>query len=323
MPLLKSDFTPPLMCRCPHLQTVIPSLARKVTGIKYIRHRAYLADGDFVDLDWSFAGNGIPATAAVILCHGLEGHSQRSYMLGMARAFNQQGIDAVSYNYLGCSGEPNLTARVYTAGATRDLHEVIGFAKALGHYKSVYLVGFSLGGNLVLKYTGEMGGEIDPDIKGVAAISAPCDLRSSGIELSKPKNRLYNLRFIKMLRHKIMAKYKYNPELKSIDLDLIHTLKQFDDLITAPLNGFKDAEDYWTQASSIRVLGGISVPTLILNAADDPMLGPECYPKELAAANPNVILDIPRYGGHMGFMHRPNDQEYWHETRTIEFLAKQ
>lgn len=295
-------------------------MVRSVCGINYERHRLRLSDGDFVDLDWSYADHDRPAVGAAILCHGLEGSSDRAYMRGMAGVLNRHGVDAVSYNYRGCSGEPNLKTRVYTAGATDDLHEVLESVKARDRYKDIYLVGFSLGGNLVLKFAGDEGPSIDPSVKGVTAISVPCDLRSSAIELDKPKNWIYNLRFIKMLRQKIRAKYIINPELKEIDLDSIRTLKQFDDKVTAPLNGFKDAEDYWTRASSLKVLDRISVPTLIINAGDDPILGLQCYPQDIAAANPNLFLEVPGHGGHVGFMHSPKNQEYWHEARTAQFL---
>lgn len=321
MPVLKSDFIPPAVYRGAHVQTIVPTLVRSVSGINYERHRMRTSDGDFVDLDWSYAVKDRPADSAAILCHGLEGSSDRAYMRGMAGVLNRSGIDAVSYNYRGCSGEPNLKTRVYTAGATDDLNEVVEFVRERGSYANIYLVGFSLGGNLVLKYAGDQGSSIDASIKGITAISVPCDLRSSAIELDKPKNRIYNLRFIKMLREKIRSKYSINPELKEIDLDSIRTLKQFDDVVTAPLNGYKDAEDYWSRASSLNVLDRISVPTLILNAGDDPILGPGCYPQESAAANPHLFLEIPAHGGHVGFMHRPKDQEYWHELRTARFLV--
>lgn len=322
MPVLSSEFKPPRGCRNAHIQTVLPTLIRKIDDVHYTRQRVPTADGDFIDLDWSYASLKGAGTSLAVLCHGLEGRSDRAYMKGMARAFNRRGIDAVAYNYRGCSGEPNRQKKFYTAGATDDLEDVLTSIRALGQYDSIYLVGFSLGANLVLKYAGENGRNIQPDIKGVAAVSAPCELRSSSIELDKLKNRIYTRRFLKMLCDKIRDKAASFPELGRIDLDSIKTLRQFDDMVTAPVSGFADAEDYWHRASCIRVLSGTAVPVLILNAADDPILGPECYPYKVARTHDNVFLEVPKWGGHVGFMQRPGDPEYWHEQRTVEFLLR-
>lgn len=319
MPIIESDFKPSWACRNAHFQTVLPSLFRKIDGIHYTRQRIVTRDGDFIDLDWSYAQEEAGNSLAV-LCHGLEGCSDRAYMTGMARAFNRRGVDAAAYNYRGCSGEANLQKKYYTAGATDDLEDVLNSIRARGLYDSIYLVGFSLGGNLVLKYAGENGLEIKDDIKGVAAVSAPCDLRSSAIELDRLKNRLYSKRFLKMLCEKVREKIPRYPELADIDMPAIKTLKEFDDVVTAPLSGFADAEDYWHRASCLRVLRRTAVPTLIINAADDPILGPDCYPYEEARGNDKIFLEVPKWGGHVGFMPGPDSDEYWHEQRVAEFM---
>lgn len=319
MPVIRSAFKPPCLLRNAHIQTVLPTLLRKVDGISYTRQRINTADGDFIDLDWSYSGEEECGSLAV-LCHGLEGCSDRSYMRGMARAFKSRGIDVVAYNYRGCSGEPNLKIKYYTAGATDDLQDVLNSIRAREKYDSIYLIGFSLGANLVLKYAGENGSDIQSDIKGVAAVSAPCDLRSSALELDKLKNRLYSQRFLKMLCDKVRGKAPRYPELAGIDLDAIKSLKEFDDVVTAPMSGFVDAEDYWYQASCVRVLRETGAPTLIINAADDPILGPECYPYEEARDNANIFVEVPRWGGHLGFMPGLGNVEYWHEKRVVEFM---
>lgn len=323
MPVIQqSSFPMPAwLVRGAHVQTTTPTLLRKVRDVDYARQRIHTADGDFIDLDWAYAtGPERKADAAAVLCHGLEGSSDRAYMRGMARAFLNRGVDAAAYNYRGCSGEPNLMERFYTAGATGDLSDVIQHIIALGQYRVLYLVGFSLGANLVLKYAGEQGPDLPPVIKGVVGISAPCQLRSSSVEMMKPSNALYHRRFLHMLRRKVEAKAASHPSLRRIDLAGIRTLTGFDDLVTAPLHGYKGAEDYWNSASCINELDRITVPALILNAADDPILGDACYPYHLAAASDCVYLEVPQAGGHVGFMRRPGDQEYWHETRTVSFL---
>lgn len=321
MPLIKSTYQPLRRYRNAHIQTILPSLFRKVTSVYYERQRINTVDGDFIDLDWSYAAaTRQPSNSLAILCHGLEGSADRAYMLGMAQAFNASWIDAVAYNFRGCSGEINQQKKFYNAGATDDLQEVLNAIIKPCQYQDIYLVGFSLGANLVLKYGGEKGKNIHPVIKGIAAISAPCELRSSSLELLKSKNYVYSLRFLKMLLAKVIEKSIQYPELKSIDLKSIKDLKQFDDHFTAPLAGYKDAEDYWYKASCMRELDQITIPTLIVNAADDPILGPECYPYKQAQANEFIFLEVPEQGGHVGFMHRPNQTEYWHESRTVSFL---
>jgi len=323
MPIIDSDFKPHFRFRNAYIQCVLPTLLRKVESVHYTRQRVHTSDGDFIDLDWSLATeNKVPSESLAVICHGLEGSSDRAYMRGMAKAFNIRGIDTVAYNFRGCSGETNWMKRLYSAGATDDLQEVLDAIKRAGNYQSIYLVGFSLGGNLVLKYGGEKGRDIDPHIKGMAAISAPCDLQSSSVELLKSKNFIFSFRFLTMLRKKIREKAELYPEMKSIDIKAIKNLKQFDDQITAPLAGYKDAEDYWYKASCIRELDQIVIPAYIINAADDPILGSECYPYQIARSHPFIYLEVPARGGHVGFMHRPNQNEYWHETKTAEFLMR-
>lgn len=258
--------------------------------------------------------------ALAVICHGLEGCADRAYMLGMARACNRRGLDAVAYNYRGCSGEMNREKRFYNAGATDDLAAVLSHIRTVHHYEAIFLIGFSLGANLVLKYTGELGQDIPADIRGTVAVSAPCDLCSSSTELHHAKNRLYHQRFLKMLREKIRQKSAIYPELLDTDLSSIHTLKAFDDSFTAPLGGFKDAADYWKSCSCRQFLPFIRIPALILNAADDPILGPECFPYDEAQTNEYLYLEVPRWGGHVGFIEHAGQPEYWHEKRTLEFI---
>ncbi|MGE5391228.1 MAG: YheT family hydrolase [Deltaproteobacteria bacterium] len=322
MPVLVSAFQPPFIYRNTHIQTTFPTLFRHVDGVIYQRERIKTSDDDFIDLDWSYAMAGRVSKTLAVICHGLEGCADRAYMLGMARACNGRGLDAVAYNYRGCSGEMNRAKRFYNAGATDDLAAVLDHIRTGHEYDSVYLIGFSLGANLVLKYAGEQGQDISPDIRGAAAISAPCDLSSSSVELHQAKNKLYHQRFLKMLLEKILQKSAIYPELQDIDLDTIRTLKGFDDNFTAPLGGFKDAADYWASCSCRQFLPSLRIPTLILNAADDPILGPECYPYPEARSNPDLFLEVTRWGGHVGFMERPRQLEYWHEKRTLEFILK-
>jgi len=316
MPVIEmSTYRAPLFFGNNHLQTVFPTLFRKVRNVEYTRQRIDTPDRDFIDIDCSLTGSD----RVVILSHGLEGKSDRAYMKGMIRAFNRRGWDGVSFNFRGCSGEPNRKPAMYHSGKTEDLQCAIDHLLSGGRYTAVSLVGFSLGANLTLKYVGEKGRRIAPEIKCAVGISAPCDLLSSAIELDKLKNRLYTKRFLVTLLQKMKANEHLFPAGISRNYRSVKTLKDFDDTFTAPLNGFSDAHDYWRQCSCARFIAGTAVPTLIINAKDDPILGRECFPFEQARSNGNLFLEVPERGGHVGFITFGNNGEYWHETRTAEF----
>lgn len=317
MPVLnQSDYKAPFLFKHRHLLTIYPSLFRKVTGIHYQRSRITTPDDDFIDLDFSTVGS----RHIVIILHGLEGNSYRKYMLGMAAAFNKKNFDTVAMNFRGCSGEPNKKIRFYHSGETEDLETVVKYVRNLGKYKTIHLAGFSLGGNVMLKYIGEKGGNIDACIKSAVAISVPCDLKDSAVALEKKQNIIYMKRFIRELETKLLHKKKLYPEAINLEsYSSIKTFRQFDDRYTAPMHGFKNAEDYWEQSSSRRFLERIRIPVLLINALDDPFLGKECFPYEEADKTPFFFLETPRYGGHVGFVTFSGTQ-YWSEKRAVEFI---
>ncbi|MEW6531058.1 MAG: alpha/beta fold hydrolase [Thermodesulfobacteriota bacterium] len=318
MPVVSlSSYVPPRFFANAHVQTIYPTLLRRVRGIQYARERIDTPDGDFVDLDTSKVG----AEKAAIILHGLEGDSSRAYILGMARALNRKGWDALAFNFRGCSGESNRTLRFYHSGETGDLQTVISHVIEKGGYTCLALVGFSLGGNVILKYLGERGQELSGRIWKAVVFSVPCDLASCSVKLGEPRNRIYMKRFLRMLRAKVRMKMELMPDLIDDDgYDLITNFKEYDDRYTAPMFGFKDAYDYWEKASSKPFLRNIAVPTLMVNAADDPFLAKECYPVEEAQHNPALFLEIPKNGGHVGFVAFNRDWEYWSESRALQFL---
>lgn len=322
MPVIEhSAYQAPLLLKNNHIQTVLPSLFRKVRGISYTRERINTPDGDFIDLDFSPAGPG-RSGKAVIISHGLEGDSGRPYMLGMAKAFNRMGWDSAAFNFRGCSGEPNRTAQTYHSGRTDDLDLVVEHIADVKKYSEICLVGFSLGANLTLKYAGEKGGSIHRAVKSAVGISAPCDLASSAAELHRMKNYVYAKRFLATLIEKMKAKEHLHPQRITRNYTAVKTLKDFDDMFTGPLNGFRDARDYWEKCSSRRYISGTAIPALILNAADDPILGKGCFPYSEAEASRNLFLEVPANGGHVGFITLGNNGEYWHETRTVKFAEE-
>jgi uncharacterized protein len=315
MPILESTFSPPALLRGGHLQTVLPSVFRRVRDVTYERQRITTPDDDFLDVDWSRRG----ARRVAIISHGLEGSAERGYVRGMARALNREGWDVVAWNYRGCSGEPNRQLRSYHSGASDDLAVVIEHVASLGLHEEIALVGFSLGGNITLKYLGETGSEAHPLVRAAVAFSVPCDLASSARRLAEPANAIYMRRFMTTLREKIRSKAHLLPaEIELDGLDAMRTFLEFDHHYTAPIHGFSSGVDYWARASSRPLLPGIRRPTLLVNALDDPFLTPECFPFEEARGSDCFFLEAPAHGGHVGFMERPG--RYWSERRAVEFL---
>jgi len=307
-------YSRPRMFVSPHLETIYPALFRRVPGVTYRRERLETPDQDFLDLDWIRNDHD----KLVIISHGLEGDSHRPYVLGMARAFAQEKFDVLAWNFRGCSGEINRTLRFYHSGATDDLQLVIDHAQARG-YKEIHLIGFSLGGNLTLKYLGEQAS--GSPVSRAMAISVPLDLHSSSKKISQPGNFIYARRFLRNLAAKIRKKAALMPDKLDVShLSRIRTLMEFDDLYTAPIHGFRDAIDYYRKCSSLFFLEDIQTPTLILNAANDPFLSPECFPRELVSRLPNITLEIPDYGGHVGFATFSADRRYWSERRALRFI---
>ncbi|MDO7874066.1 alpha/beta fold hydrolase [Hymenobacter sp. ASUV-10] len=321
MPLVaQSHYQPPFYLFNGHLQTIVPSLWRKVPDVTYQRERLELPDGDFLNLDWSRLPPRRPTDGLVIVSHGLEGDAQRPYMRGMVRALNHAGLDALAWNYRSCGGEMNRLLRSYHLGDTGDLDTVIRHALSTGRYRRIYLTGFSAGGNVTLKYLGENAARVPAEVKRAAVFSVPTDLRASSIHIARPQNQVYLRRFLKSLRQKIRDKAALMPGQVEVEgLELLRDFPQFDDKYTAPMHGFASADAYYAHASSGQYLAGIRIPTLLVNAQNDPFLPPSCYPREVAAASEFVFLETPTAGGHVGFPQ--GDGEYYSERRAVEFLT--
>lgn len=316
MRTIDSTYTPPFVLKSAHLNTITPNLFRKVTGVEYQRIRVETWDGDFIDLDISSR----QSKNAVVILHGLEGNSNRAYARGMVKAVNQTGRDAIVMNQRGCSGEPNRLVSAYHSGKTDDLDYILNHL--YNQYESIDLIGFSLGGNIILKYLGEQATTVHQKIGRSVAISTPIDLKDSATQLGKFQNQIYMRRFMKTLRQKTLFKIHRFPNCGIHETDLIKckTFTDFDNLYTAPIHGFQDAEDYWNKCSSLFDLGQIQTPTLLINALDDPFLGKNCYPNHIQ--NDLFHLIMPKYGGHVGFGDFPLNSETWLEKTCVQFLAQ-
>lgn len=316
MPIIESNYKPGFWHRNGFVATVYSGLIRRINGLQQTRERIRLSDDDFLDLDWSYANQ--KTDQLIVLLHGLEGNGQRPYITGAAKYFNANGIDTVAVNFRSCSGEDNLKYRTYHSGATEDLHDVINHIITTKDYTRIYIKGISLGANLALKYVGE-GISIPKQIKAIIAISVPCDLSGSCIELHKFKNKAYVINFLAHLKKKLILKVeKYPDQISKRDFKAIKDLKDFDDIYTSKAHGFKNAEDYYAKASCLQFLPNVKVPSLIINALNDSFLSASCYPVKEAKINPNIHLEMPKYGGHVGFITR--DGVYYNEVRALDFI---
>jgi predicted alpha/beta-fold hydrolase len=318
MPILpKPEYRAPRWQFNAHIQTIWPSLFRKVPFAYQQRERLELPDGDFVDLDWKLASP--EKNKLVIITHGLEGDSHRHYVVGMAKLFAENGYDVLGWNCRSCSGEPNRLPRFYHHGDSNDLRLVIKHAIQKCKYNEVVLVGFSMGASLSLRVLAELPDEVPDQVKCAIGFSVPCDIKGSVEALEKPGNGIYAKRFLRKLGKKLQQKTILFPGQINVDgYKKIRRFEDFDNRYTAPLHGYNNAADFYTKASVKSLLQNIRKPVLIVQALNDPFLTEACFPYEEAEQNENVFLETPEYGGHCGFM-LPGGLYSWAELRALEF----
>lgn len=334
-------FTPAWWLPGPHCQTVGARWTRSRAGIRLARERIPLPDGDFLDLDWALNGPGIDATrTVVVVLHGLEGSARSSYAFEAYRQLNRLGLAAVGLNFRSCGGELNRGRRLYHSGETEDLRFIVGLLRQRYPAARIGAVGFSLGGNVLLKYLGEESQEAqqrqerqegqrgqtglqDQAVQAAAAISVPYDLAASAAFTERGIARLYVRRLLRSLRAKVRARQAdLGPFLDVPRAHAARTFREFDDAATAPLHGFRDADDYYARSSSATFLRAIRVETLLIHAADDPFLPPSVIPRDAVARNPRLHPLFVRHGGHVGFVAgQPWRRVYWAEARAAGFLA--
>lgn len=312
--LFSSTYRAPAWLPGGHLQTIYPALCITRPAVTYRRARWHTPDQDFIDIDFV---DGEPGQPLVILFHGLEGSSDSHYARSLMAALKMRGWSGAIAHFRGCSGEANLTPRFYHSGDAAEIDWIVRrlHAQASG---PVYVAGVSLGGNALLRWLGECG-HAAAFVDGACAVSAPLDLSAGGAALGSGFNMLYTRMFLRTLKAKSLAKLERYPGLfdRAALIDA-RTLYAFDNVVTAPLHGYRDTDDYWHRASARHVLGDIRVPTLVLNARNDPFLPGQHLPR---TASTCVTLEYPEQGGHVGFVTgRPPGKLDWLPQRILGFF---
>jgi hypothetical protein len=317
-----SEFRAPWWGRNRHLQTMFGPFFRRV-HVPLRRERITLADGDFVDLDWSDGDTPAGAPTLLVL-HGLEGSSKSHYALGLLAGARARGWRGVVLNFRSCSGEMNRLPRLYHSGDTGDLDAIVRLLVARDPHARLGAVGVSLGGNVLLKWLGEQGADAPRAMAGGVGISVPFDLAACAHALDRGFCRVvYTANFMRTMQRKVVLKARAHPGF--VDLAVAQrarTFAAYDDAVTAPLFGFADAEDYWRRASCRPHLAAIARPALVINAADDPFVPPDALP-EPAELSAYVQPVVTSRGGHVGFIDGrwPWRSDSWAERRALDFLA--
>ena len=316
-------FNPPWWLRNTHVQTILPVITKTpLSNLK--RERVELSDGDFIDLDWTFkpkAGEPI-----FLILHGLEGSSESHYARRILAACIQQNLSACVHHHRGCSGESNRLARSYHSGDTQDLTATLALLKRDFPDSPVWAIGYSLGGNVLIKYLGET--QEQSFIERAVVVSAPLKLSACAKRLETGFSKIYQRYLIKQLQAKLKDKIAHNELSSQMPVSIeqignLNTFYEFDDKVTAPLHDFKDVHDYYQQASGLSYLKSICKPTLVIHARDDPFMTADVIP-QANELSPSVVYELHQNGGHVGFINGglPWKPKYYLEPRIINFLLK-
>lgn len=312
-----STFKPAWWLPGPHLQTIWPVLFRRRPALIARRERLELPDGDFLDIDWIGNNSG----PIVLVLHGLEGSIHSHYAGSLLQVLDKHGFRPLLMHFRGCSEEPNRLPRGYHSGDTGDLNQVLELVKQNTGATADAIIGFSLGGNVLLKWLGEQAG--DAGITTAIAISVPFMLNDCALRLEQGASRFYRDYLLRKLRTSYKKKFVMTPSPLEVDVDQLCSFRDFDHYVTAPLHGFDSVDDYYSKSSSKQYLKLIETPTLLLHAADDPFMLPATVPGE-SELSPSITLEISKHGGHVGFVQgaMPWRAKYWLEERIIQHLKQ-
>lgn len=322
---MSSQFRPAWWMVNKHAQTILPRFFRPKLKLKYQLESLTTPDQDFIELAWGCPIAKNDSKPLAIIFHGLEGNIHSFYAKGMMKAMQDNGFDTVLMHFRNCSSAPNKTPRAYHSGETSDARFLITYLKEKFPNKKMVAVGFSLGGNMLSKYLGEY--QDDSLLDAASVVSAPFDLASSCQVIQKSLGKIYQKYLLDRLKHSTGRKEALiQPilDLNKKDIKNIPTLWEFDDKVTAPLHGFKNAKDYYNKASSQSYLVNITTPTLIIHSVDDPMLSIKSVPNS-SHISTHVDLEITQKGGHVGFISGKNPFKpiFWLEKRIPEYFKQQ
>lgn len=320
--LARTPFIPPPKLRNAHAQTLAGTLIPRrfklsaepryfdtAPGVRVLAHCSWQQERRF--------------RPTMVIVHGMEGSTESRYMLGTADKALSAGFNVVRLNMRNCGGTEHLTATLYHAGLTDDLRQIISELAERDGLTELYIGGFSLGGNVVVKLAGEYGDGAPPELKGVVAVSPSIDLNASADAIEMRSNIIYSMRFVWSLRTRLRIKARLFPEHYDASmLRGVWTIRKFDDVYTAPHAGFGNVANYYEQASSSQFISRIIVPTLIVHARDDPFIPFAPFQHPDIEANPNVALLAPEHGGHVGFISadREGEDRFWAEITAVEFV---
>ena len=322
MPLLPDPpYLPPFWFRESHMNTAVPALFRRVTGMPPVRpERVELHDGDFVDLHRL---DRPESDRLMLALPGMGGFAIRPYMRGMLKHFYQNDWNAVGLNYRGAAEHLNRKVSSYHMGSTEDVHEVLQYLVAQRPWQTIVLVGFSMGGNLVLKYFGEGRTDIPAAAKTGVAFAVPSDIPATNDQLNKGLNKLYVLHFIDLLYRKLRQKRHMHPDFNPPWL-MPFDFKTFDDKYTGPLHGYRDAQHYWSSVNAAQFIPRLDRPVLLVNSRDDSFLPPAAYPVDLANESAQLYFERTDYGGHCGFVTKKlsGPHPYWSEERALRWAMR-
>jgi uncharacterized protein len=309
-----ADFHSSWWCQGGHAQSICGSVFRKAPEINYRRERLDLPDGDFVDLDWADGEEGMPV---VVIFHGLASSSESPYIKTLIKEIRKKSWNAVVMNARGQSGELNRLKGTHHAGRSEDVGAAVKHVLETRKPSTIYLVGYSIGGNILLKWLGETGSAVPPEVKKAAAVSVPYDLEKTSEHLDQGFSRkVYTHLMLKVLIPLALEKEKKWPGILNRELVAgAKTFKVYDREVTARLNGYKDEIEYWHKSSSKNYLPGIQIPALLIHANNDPFLPGEFLPRQAIEANPNLQLILTADGGHLGFR---SGFSPWNESRWLE-----
>jgi len=314
MPILQSDYHPKWWLKNGHINTLYKYFNSKLEIPAYKRKRWNTLDGDFIDLDFIKNNN----RRLVILSHGLEGGSNSQYIIAMSGLMSANQYDVCALNYRSCSGEMNKTLTMYHSGFTTDLHMIV--SKLADDYDEIHLIGYSLGGNMNLKYTTDSIYTINSKIKSVVSVSAPIDLAGSSKRISSWYNYQYQYNFLQTLTAKMKIKAQMHPkEINIADIKKVKTLIDFDEYFTGPLHGYEGAMGYYNNCNALQYLENVTLPTLFISSDDDPFLTDSCIPRKIAKTHNFLHLIATKYGGHVGFTTFGNDY-CWLDYRILNFV---